>query len=61
MLLTTSQVKMKQRYDKKAVAWSFQPGDQDLFLLFILGSAMATLMEDGIDDIGPATYVAKLH
>ncbi|XP_037615670.1 uncharacterized protein LOC119482245 [Sebastes umbrosus] len=39
--LESSQVKMKQHYDQKAVAHSFQPGDKVLLLLPVSGSALS--------------------
>lgn len=40
--LTSSQVKMKQHYDKRATAHSFQPGDKVLILLPVSGSSLST-------------------
>ncbi|KAI3358165.1 hypothetical protein L3Q82_003165 [Scortum barcoo] len=40
--LASSQLKMKKRYDRKAVVHSFQPGDKVLLLLPIPGSALST-------------------
>lgn len=40
--LTSTQTKMKQCYDQKAVAHSFQPGDKVLLFLPVPGSALST-------------------
>ncbi len=64
--LAESQADMKEYYDRKCVARSFQPGESVLLLLAMPGSALKPdsfplpRMEDCIDRVGPAKFVTKL-
>ena len=52
--LSTSQGKMKRHHDRKAVERSFQPGDQVLVLLPVLGSSLSARFS------GPYTVKSKV-